>query len=336
MKLSKSITYWIFAITIFILISALVFMSVNIYNKNDKIKSLETQISENIDKIKNIDEEKEKAQAEIDRITQEKDAIIQEKDGIKAQLDAAEQEKQKLERENSTLKKSIEELSIKRQNNAAAAQTTSAANGQKICYLTFDDGPSENTLRVLSILEQYGAKATFFVTNTKKTEYIKQIYAAGHTVGLHTSSHDYSQLYSSVDAYFADLTHISNIVESLIGIKSNIIRFPGGSSNQISQKYCPGIMPQLVTKVAEQGYFYFDWNVSSSDATGNNVSYTKIRDSVLTASVNKNSICVLMHDTDAKDTTVTALPEIIVGLSRQGYIFMPLTAESYGFHHNIG
>ena len=173
MKFFKSAANWVYIGIIFVLIATIVFMTVKITNKNNKIKNLETQISDSMDKIESADQTAAQAQAEIDRITQEKDQITQEKDGIKAQLDATQQEKQKLEEENSKLKKSIEQLSIKRQNEAQAIETVAAANGEKICYLTFDDGPSENTLRVLSVLEQYGVKATFFVTNTNKTEYLK-------------------------------------------------------------------------------------------------------------------------------------------------------------------
>ena len=206
-------------------------------------------------------------------------------------------------------------------------------SGEKICYLTFDDGPSKNTPLILDILKNYNAKATFFVINTGDIGYIQRIHDEGHTVGLHTYSHNYAQLYSSTDAYFNDLQQISDKVESIIGIRPTVMRFPGGSSNKVSAKYCKGIMTQLVTLVQEKGYSYFDWNISSGDADSTTPSYTYIRNNVLNNARNKNSICVLMHDASAKTTTVQALPEIIEGLTNMGYRLEALTPEAYGYHH---
>ena len=111
------------------------------------------------------------------------------------------------------------------------------------------------------------------------------------------------------------------------------MRFPGGSSNKVSAKYCGGIMTRLVSLVQERGYSYFDWNVASGDADSNTPSYTYIRNNVLNSAKNKNSACVLMHDSSAKTTTVQALPEIIEGLMAMGYRFEALTPDTYGYHH---
>ena len=111
------------------------------------------------------------------------------------------------------------------------------------------------------------------------------------------------------------------------------MRFPGGSSNKVSAKYCGGIMTRLVSLVQERGYSYFDWNVASGDADSNTQSYTYIRNNVLNSAKNKNSACVLMHDSSVKTTTVQALPEIIEGLTAMGYRFEALTPETYGYHH---
>ena len=113
------------------------------------------------------------------------------------------------------------------------------------------------------------------------------------------------------------------------------MRFPGGSNNKVSANYCYGIMTQLVSEVQNRGYYYFDWNVDSQDASGTSTSYTKIVNSVLSQANNKNEICVLMHDASAKKTTVQALPKIIEGLIVMGYRFEPITPETYGFHHSV-
>lgn len=206
---------------------------------------------------------------------------------------------------------------------------------QRIVYLTFDDGPSANTARVLDILAQYNVKATFFVTGAGQNynDLIKREYAEGHTVGLHTYTHDYA-IYTNEETYINDLQAVSDMVYDLIGVRSNIIRFPGGSSNTISANYNVGIMSRLVNLVTENGYYYFDWNVSSSDASGNNVDVEQIK-AYSTSGDAYDHIVLLMHDTDAKDTTVEALPYIIEHYRDQGYIFKGLSYRSPECHHGV-
>ncbi len=282
----------------------------------------------------------EQNQTEIEKQKEENNALKQELEQSKRDLEKSEQEKAALESENSKLKKEITELKAKKE--AAAKYTNLPAAPQnpqpvgKICYLTFDDGPSDNSLKILEVLARYNVKATFFVTDYKhsKIEYVPQIYAAGHTIGLHTQSHNYAQIYNSVDAYFADLNAISAKVKELTGVDSKVIRFPGGGSNKVSKNYYVGIMSILTRKVTEMGYTYFDWNVDSGDASGS-LSASKIAQNVIQGAKNKTSICVLMHDAAGKATTVDALPAIIEGLAAQGYTFQPLTKDSYGYHHKV-
>ena len=328
MKFFKSATNIILTCIIFVLVGALVCSLVVIKKKDNYIKSVKAQISENDSLIENSEAlipEYEKQIAEKDQANSD----------IASQLEAAKNEKKKLEDENAALKKKIETLSAQKAADAAAVSSPQSPvpSGEKVCYLTFDDGPSKNTPLILDILKNYNAKATFFVINSADIGYIQRIHDEGHTVGLHTASHNYAQLYSSTDAYFNDLQQISDKVESIIGIRPTVMRFPGGSSNKVSAKYCKGIMTQLVTLVQEKGYSYFDWNISSGDADSTTPSYTYIRNNVLNNARNKNSICVLMHDASAKTTTVQALPEIIEGLTNMGYRFAALTPEAYGYHH---
>lgn len=277
-----------------------------------------------------------------------------ENSGISSELEEIENQKKKLEDENARLKEEKEALSKEAEKQKAAASSAQAelkkkAEAQsaassvrpaepvknKVCYLTFDDGPSKNTLKILEILKKYGAKATFFVVDTKDIGYVRNIYEAGHTVGLHSATHNYSKIYSSTDAFFSDLKKISDRVEGIIGIKPKVIRFPGGSSNLVSKSYCNGIMSRLSSLVGEKGYSYFDWNVESGDADKTTASYTYIRNNVLSGAKNKNSACVLMHDSAAKTTTVQALPEILEGLAKMGYRFEAITPETNGYHHKI-
>ena len=205
----------------------------------------------------------------------------------------------------------------------------------KKVYLTFDDGPSENTGEILDILKEKNAKATFFVTgnNQEHDDMIKRAFSEGHSIGLHTYTHDYATVYASEDAYFADLQKVSDLVESITGTKSMIIRFPGGSSNTISAKYVKGLMTTLTKAVRDKGYQYFDWNCDSTDASGNNVPVEKLVSNA--TSCTANHVDILMHDTDAKDTTVQALPQIIDYYRSQGYTFKGLTVDSVAAHHGV-
>ena len=193
----------------------------------------------------------------------------------------------------------------------------------KTIYLTFDDGPSKSiTPGVLKILKEKGVVATFFVINhSDDLNYlIKQEYTSGHTVALHSYTHDYKTIYSSSTAYFNDLKKISDKVKSITGEESKIMRFPGGASNTVSRNYSKGIMTYLTNEVLNRGYHYFDWNVSSGDAGGaktKNDVYKNVTKGLSTSRAN----VVLMHDFENNYKTLNALSDIIdYGLAK-GYTF---------------
>ena len=204
---------------------------------------------------------------------------------------------------------------------------------EKVVYLTFDDGPSANTEKILDILEQYDAKATFFITGMRE-EYrplIKTAYEEGHTIGLHTYSHDYAGVYSSVDAYFEDLDKIGKVAEEQIGYVPCFIRFPGGSSNAVSKKYTQGIMTELVTDVQEKGYQYYDWNLDSGDGAGQSVE--ELETNSMTDRF--HHVMLLLHDSQSKENTVQALPAIIEYYKNLGYEFRAIDRESFAPHHSV-
>ena len=206
---------------------------------------------------------------------------------------------------------------------------------KKTVYLTIDDGPSENTEKVLDILDQYGCKATFFVVGLDSNYYpmIKEAYDRGHTIGLHSDTHDYATVYSSEDAYFADLDAIGQIVKDQVGYVPCFIRFPGGSSNMISADYCPGIMSALVDAVQERGYQYYDWNMSVGDGA------VHTADEIVgyaTEPTELTNIVLLCHDSATKQTTVEALPRIIEHYQELGYTFEAIDRSSFVPHHGVG
>lgn len=200
-------------------------------------------------------------------------------------------------------------------------------------YLTFDDGPNQGTTnKILDILKYEGVKATFFVTCNGPDDLIKRMYDEGHTVALHTASHNYSYVYSSVDNYFADLNKVSARVKRITGIDSKIIRFPGGSSNTISKNYNRGIMTELTNVVLNDGYRYFDWNVDGMDASTARSSddvYYNVTANLSTSSAN----VVLLHDT--KSITAGALKDIIKFGKEYGYKFSAIDMNTYMVRHKV-
>ncbi len=211
---------------------------------------------------------------------------------------------------------------------------TTHNNGTNTVYLTFDDGPSENTKKVLDILDTYGAKATFFVTGND-ADYrssIKDAYDRGNAIGMHTMTHDYS-IYSSVDTYFNDLHQVEEVVKEQIGYVPYLVRFPGGSSNTVSRNYCSGIMSQLSQELQARGYQYYDWNVSSSDAAAATVdTETIVQSSCVEGYPN---VMLLFHDSASKTTTVEALPRIIEFYRDRGYEFKAIDRSVWVQHHAI-
>lgn len=203
-------------------------------------------------------------------------------------------------------------------------------------YLTFDDGPSKNTPKILDILDKYNVKATFFVIYSKDyTSTYKEIVERGHTLALHSYTHEYSKIYKSQTAYFDDLDKLNEYVNGLTGVSPKIIRFPGGSSNTVSRKYCSGIMTTLTKEVENRGYKYFDWNVDSGDADGNTVPADTLVKNVKARLGSYPHACILMHDAHAKTTTVEALPRIIEYLQSCGYEILPLTEDTPPIHHTV-
>lgn len=105
-------------------------------------------------------------------------------------------------------------------------------------YLTFDDGPSENTDAILDILAEYNVKATFFAIGQEGEENMtmyQRIVSEGHTLGMHSYSHSYSTVYKSLDDFKSDFYKIQNYIEGVTGVKPVYYRFPGGSNNLVSE-----------------------------------------------------------------------------------------------------
>lgn len=200
-------------------------------------------------------------------------------------------------------------------------------------YLTFDDGPNENTTNdILDILREENVKATFFVTCSGPDYLIKRIYDEGHTIALHSATHDYAYIYSSIDNYFMDLERVSNRVKKITGLDSKIIRFPGGSSNTVSRRYKLGIMSELTNLVIEKGYRYYDWNVDADDA-GKAYTSSEVYNNVTSNISPYRANMVLMHD--SKYQTRDALRGIIQYGKNNGYNFKQIDEDTHMIRHGV-
>ena len=206
------------------------------------------------------------------------------------------------------------------------------ANDTLKVYLTFDDGPSENTAKILDILDDYGVKATFFVighTDEESQALYKRIVDEGHTIGMHSYSHNYSTLYSSLDSFSGDLDKIQNLIYDVTGVDSMYYRFPGGSSNLVSNTN----MAVFIRYLNDQGITYMDWNVSSGDATSQAYTPDELVENVLSDVVKYKTSVVLLHDSDTKENTVEALPAMIEALQAKGAVILPISEDTTLIQH---
>lgn len=196
---------------------------------------------------------------------------------------------------------------------------------KKTIYLTFDDGPSKNTLDILSILKKQDVKATFFMSGGESEEskaIMKQVAQADMGIGIHSISHDYEAIYESVDAYLADMDRTSAVIEGATGVKPDMLRFPGGSINN----YNRFTYQQIIAEVTRRGYVYYDWDVSGQDAVSG-ANWTSIYNQVIKGVGNMGdeaSAVVLLHDAADKGRTVLVVEDLIMELKRRGYVFAKL------------
>jgi len=235
-----------------------------------------------------------------------------------------------LEAKVSDLNKTIDMLEVE----TKPVATNPIKVDEKEVYLTFDDGPSENTSKVLKILMDNNIHATFFVNGHPGfSDVYKQIINQGNIIGNHTYSHDYKTAYSSISAYNQDVDKLNSFLEGIGIPRPTLMRFPGGSNNTISNNYGgKDIMNKLTKEQIRLGYQYIDWNVTSGDSNKITESKDVIIENVMKGAKGKKSIVILFHDSKPKTTTVEALPIIIKNLKELGYVFKTLSINSPVIH----
>lgn len=203
-------------------------------------------------------------------------------------------------------------------------------------YLTFDDGPSlDITPHILDILKEEDVKATFFILdyNNKKEELVKREVEEGHSIGLHGVSHNYKEIYGSLEKGLNNFINLNKKVKESTGIDTKLIRFPGGSSNTVS-KFNPGIMTNIAMNLLEKGYKYYDWNVASGDSGDVKTKEAVYNNVTKEIRKNRNNI-VLMHDFSGNTKTLNALRDIIKYGKANGYAFERITENTPMITQNI-
>lgn len=205
-------------------------------------------------------------------------------------------------------------------------------NDQLKVYLTFDDGPSDNTAAILDTLAEYNVKATFFVvgkTDDQSKAMYQRIVNEGHTLGMHSYSHKYSVVYDSLDSFESDFNQIQSYLYDITGRECKLYRFPGGSSNQVSNTD----MSEFIRFLNEEGVTYFDWNVSSGDATSQAYTADELLGNVLNDVTKYKTSVVLMHDSNTKTATVEALGPMIEALQGMGAQILPIDENTTLVQH---
>ena len=214
--------------------------------------------------------------------------------------------------------------------------TLGTENSPGVIYLTFDDGPSSTYTRIiLDTLKKYNVKATFFVVpkNSSLFSLIKEEYDSGHSIAIHSITHTYSIVYASDSNFQNDVIKTNETIKNITGSYTHLYRFPGGSSNTVSKSYSRGIVTRMASWLHENGYHYFDWNISSGDAAGGSPTSTQIANNVINSLSKSRANVVLMHDTH--DYTAYAVEKIIVYGIQNGYTFAPITMNTREVHHSI-
>ena len=224
---------------------------------------------------------------------------------------------------------------MEKQETAAPAEpvlSTKKEESEKIAYLTFDDGPSANTDKILDILKEKGVKATFFVVGKEgeqaKARY-QRILDEGHSLGLHTYSHNYEEIYASLSAFQNDVKKLQNYLYEVIGQRIRIYRFPGGSSNSVSK--VP--VEDMISYLKEEGIEYFDWNASSEDAVLTGAECAVLNQNVLKDALLYKRTMILMHDLSTCTGTVDGLSDLIDRMHEEGYGFQEIDEDTVPVHH---
>ena len=304
-------------IVVILMLLLLIFLTITCIFLLVKVKDLEVR----------LEEYRKQVELKANRVMQENIEIL---DGA---IDLALPEENKDVQDNiSSDSQEQEKDENSEQNNSDSTDKEISESSTKKVYLTFDDGPSDNTEEILSILKKYDVKATFFMTGKsakKHPDLVKKIYDEDHTIGMHSYSHDYEEIYSSVKAFKEDYQKVYDILYEITGEAPKYYRFPGGSSNTIMDKN----IRIFIEFLAFQRVEYIDWNAQNGDATNTVLTPNELVDNILTDVEKYNSSIVLMHDMGSKDNTVKSLPRLIKELKKMDAEILPIDENTNYVKH---
>lgn len=262
-----------------------------------------------------------KSDKRTDSFLTEVDVLEDKNDKLNKEVESYESKVSELSKKVSELESTNEQMSVK--NNEL--ESIISENGikktlkedEKVVFMTFDDGPSELTPEFLKVLDSYGVNATFFVTLQPQYEdTYKRIADEGNAIQIHTATHEYNDIYASIDNYMADFNKAYDYVSSVIGKKPTYFRFPGGSTNS----YGKSVVRDIARTMKDKGFDFVDWNVSVGDGSAS-ATKDSIIQKITAESEGKQHIVMLAHDSETKKETLAALPQIIEYYKNNGYDF---------------
>lgn len=201
------------------------------------------------------------------------------------------------------------------------AERTYSVPENRTVYLTFDDGPSQLTPKVLDILRDEGVEATFFVLGEQaeaRPELVRRIVEEGHALGNHTYNHRYKELYSDFSAFWEQVLKTENVLEAITGERHRLLRAPGGTFGNFDAFY--------YHYLSLAGYEVHDWNIDSEDARRPGMTAESVYRTVAKGPFRHEAI-VLMHDKAGHEETIKALPRIIRLFKEKGYTFASLAPD---------
>ena len=207
-----------------------------------------------------------------------------------------------------------------------AASPTPVNNEEKVVYLTFDDGPTPKiTEDILDVLQSKNVKATFFVVGKEiqgREEILKRIYKEGHSIGLHTFSHNFKIIYKNPESFISEMEKTSATINSVLGTQLDFkaIRFPGGSAGHLNQNF--------YNKLCEKGYLIYDWNVDLQDGIKGNLSPECFVCNAHKCMDKSSRRIILAHCNSNNKNTCSALNQIIDSYTKEGYIFKAIDAST--------
>ncbi len=183
-------------------------------------------------------------------------------------------------------------------------------------FLTFDDGPSDRvTPKILDVLKDEGVKATFFIVGKNaagREKIIRRELDEGHSIGVHSYSHEYKKIYASPQTLLYDIEKCNDVLEAITGKRCKLYRFPGGSFN---------LNAGLINAVTGAGYRYVDWNASLRDAELSNAAPYELVEQAKATAAGQKTVVLLCHDGTDKVSTVEALKDVIEYFKSSGYKF---------------